>query len=258
MPSPTHVIDGQPVDVSRSLTAVPSWSKVGTADQAPAAGHWSLAHPWASSDDEAGTQSELRALVQRVFLPVGTATDGDRSVVFLSPDGDSAERSSLSVAEALAHHTQRSVSIVDANLRAPVLHRHFALGNALGFADMLGDTCTVRTVSTLIAPAVWAVTAGQRRPGESAEPGAYARALARLLDAFDFVIVAAASLGVRSEALELARAADGAVLVVDQQTTRRDTARRSVAVLRAADVRLRGVVFRPAPVDGPRRRWWRI
>lgn len=197
----------------------------------------------ASADDP--TRHELLKLVQRLFLPVGTTTEGVRSVMFATPeptrDGDT---TSVLAAETLAAFTGRTVCLVDANVRDPFLHRRFSTANDVGWSDLLADTHTPAAVSTQVARTLWLVPSGQRRPDADVQSGARQRAVAHLLSTFDFVLFAACSLGIRAEAIELAQSVDGVVLVLDHAATRRDTARNSVETLQAADARVSGVVLK--------------
>ena len=211
--------------------------------------------PDGASENE--TRHELLKLVQRLFLPVGTSTEGARVVLFAAPEPvRDADTTSVVAGETLAAFTGRMVCLVDANIRDPFLHRRFTVGNAAGFSDLLAGTHTVPEVSTQVARALWLVPAGPRRSSSEIEPGARTRAVADLVASFDFVLIAACSLGIDADTIELARSVDGVVLVVDHATTRRDAARRSVDALRAADVRVSGVVLkrRPPSAFGPWRR----
>ena len=84
--------------------------------------------------DDRDAQYEVLKLVQSLFLPLGTSTDGLRSVMFAAPESSQhSETTSAVTAETLAAHTGRTVCLVDANVRDPFLHRHFCVGNSIGF-----------------------------------------------------------------------------------------------------------------------------
>jgi Mrp family chromosome partitioning ATPase len=196
-----------------------------------------------AAEDE--TRHELLKLIQRLFLPVGTSTEGVRSVMFAAPEPTrDGETTSVLAAETLAAFTGRTVCLVDANLRDPFLHRRFTVANEVGFADLLAGTHTPAAVSTQIARTLWLVPSGQRRLSAEVESGARQRAVAHLLSTFDFVLFAACSLGIRADAIDLAQSVDGVVLILDHAATRRDIARKSVEVLQAADARVSGVVLK--------------
>ena len=191
------------------------------------------------------TQHEVLKLVQSLFLPLGTSTDGLRSVMFAAPEsGQHSETTSASTAETLAAHTGRTVCLVDANVRDPFLHRLFHVGNVAGFTDVLSGTHAAASVAVPVASKLWLVPAGLRRPGQAPVADGLVRGVADLLATFDFVLFGACSLGAQPDAIQLALSVDGVVLVVDHERTRRDAARRSVDVLQAAHARVLGVVFR--------------
>jgi Mrp family chromosome partitioning ATPase len=148
------------------------------------------------------------------------------------------------------------VCLVDANLRDPFLHRHFSVGNSIGFSDVLSGTHAAASVAVPVASKLWLVPAGLRRPRQAPVQDGLSRGVADLLAAFDFVLFGACSLGSQPDAIQLALSVDGVVLVVDHERTRRDAARRSIDALQAAHARVLGVVFRSRrPSDsGPWRR----
>lgn len=201
--------------------------------------------------DDRDAQYEVLKLVQSLFLPLGTSTDGLRSVMFAAPEASQhSETTSALTAETLAAHTGRTVCLVDANVRDPFLHRHFRVGNSIGFSDVLSGSRAAASVAVPVASKLWLVPAGLRRPRHAPVEDGLSRAVADLLATFDFVLFGACSLGSQPEAIRLALSVDGVVLVVDHERTRRDTARRSVDVLQAAQARVLGVVFRsrgPSP-----------
>ena len=209
----------------------------------------------ARRDDRA--PHEALKLVQSLFLPLGTSTDGLRSVMFAAPEsGQHSETTSALTAETLAAHTGRTVCLVDANLRDPFLHRHFSVGNSSGFFDVLSGTHGAASVAVPVASKLWLVPAGLRRPRQAPVQNGLASAVADLLATFEFVLFGACSLGSQPDAIQLALAVDGVVLVVDHERTRRDAARRSVDALQAAHARVLGVVLRSRgpSATGPWRR----
>ncbi|MEQ1907324.1 MAG: hypothetical protein ABMA15_00775 [Vicinamibacterales bacterium] len=201
--------------------------------------------------DNRDAQHEVLKLVQSLFLPLGSSTDGLRSVMFAAPESSQhSETTSALTAETLAAHTGRTVCLVDANVRAPFLHRHFRVGNSIGFSDVLSGTRAATSVAVPVASKLWLVPAGLRRPRQAPVQDGLSRAVADLLSTFDFVLFGACSLGSQPDAIQLALLVDGVVLVVDHERTRRDAARRSVDVLQAAQARVLGVVLRSRGPSG--------
>lgn len=197
------------------------------------------------SVDDHDAQHEILRLVQHLFLPVGTSPDGMRSVMFAAPDAtQQSETTSALTAETLAAHTGRTVCLVDANVRDPFLHRHFRVGNSVGFSDLVCGTQVAAGVAVQVASNLWIVPAGPRRPRQAPLHDGLPRGVADLLATFDFVLFGACSLGAQPDAMQLAVSVDGVVLVADYEKTRRDAARRSVEVLQAANAHVLGVVFR--------------
>lgn len=249
----TAVAVRQPTSVLRSNTGLSAHSSVSSNVRVATLGRFAASdHDIESTNasalarfEDPSAQHEVLKLVQTLFLPVGTSTDGLRSVMFAAPEASpDSEMTSASTAETLAMHTTGTVCLVDANLRDPSLHRHFSVGNATGFADALNGTRRAPAVAVQVAAKLWLVPAGMRRSRQDASQDRLSGAVADLLAAFDFVIVGACSLGAQPDAIHLALSVDGVVLVIDHERTRRDAARRSVDALQAAQARVLGVVFR--------------
>ncbi len=228
---------------ARTLVAEPRGASFWTLARAGRLSNQPALHHDATADE----QEQLLGLVQRLFLPLGTSRDGLRSVVFATPAGSyAANLTAVSVAETLARHTQRSVCLVDANLRDPFLHRRFGVGNSLGLADIIVDPRTIASAVVRVEPTLWVLAAGQRVPGRPVAAAACARAVDALHSAFDIVVMCACSHPVDDESMGLAQAADGVVLVIDE-TVHRETARRSVVALQSAACRVSGVVLGRGP-----------
>jgi hypothetical protein len=195
---------------------------------------------------EAPGHLELLKLVQRLFLPVGLASDGFRSVVFASmtPWTDAA---AADTAETLVAYTGRRVCLVDANVRDPILHRRFAVDNSLGWADVVSGVCPASEAAVSVRPKLWLVTAGLRRPDRETAPDHLRQGVASLIAQFDFVVFSAGMTDCESETAQLGALTDGLVMVLDGASVRRDDATRTLEQLRAARTRVLGAVLRSAP-----------
>lgn len=173
-----------------------------------------------------------------------------RRVVMLTSAAEGAGASdiaaNLAVTTALAG---KRVLLVDANLRAPALHREFDVERGRGLADWLmqahPDADLASYARTTRVPGLALVTAGAplRDP-----PAALERLSAALppgdgADGYDLVIVCAPPVLGVVDALVIARAAEGAILVIDSQSTPPALATRARDRLREAGAPILGVVL---------------
>ncbi|HVN19575.1 MAG TPA: CpsD/CapB family tyrosine-protein kinase [Dongiaceae bacterium] len=187
---------------------------------------------------------EVGKLVQRVFLLPGA--EAPRSVVFTSVEsGSGCSWMCARAAEALARHSNASVCVVDANLRNPGLHLHFDVDNPHGLAEALSYSDSIRRFARPLSQNLWLLSAGN--PGENSQAliGAdrIRLRLGELQSEFDFVLVDVACLGKANDALTLGSAAEGVVLVLKANSSRRETARKAVQDLQAAKARVLGAVL---------------
>jgi polysaccharide biosynthesis transport protein len=197
--------------------------------------------------DVAGmARDEAIKLVERLFLSAG-AKMAPRTVVFSSVDpGDGSSRICARVGKVLASRVPGSVCMVDANLYSPSLHRRFGMEDAWGLEEMAAQPGPIRTFARQISNGnLWLVTSGKRNADPHAvlaSDGIRAR-LAELRNEFDYILIEAPAVSVNGTATLLGPLADGVVLIVEANLTRREVARKAKENLVNANVRLLGAVL---------------
>jgi Mrp family chromosome partitioning ATPase len=126
------------------------------------------------------------------------------------------------VAEALAMLGGGRVCVVDANVRYPSVHRMFGLGDEASLGEAMGEPRPIigkRNHSNL-----WVVTAGAASPNPMAVLASqdFRTVLTEVTQSFDYVLIDTPALGKYPDALQLRWVSDGAVLVIQAESTRRD------------------------------------
>lgn len=190
-------------------------------------------------------REEITKLVQRVFLCSKNGNER-RTVLFAGIDDDNG--SSLICAsggQTLAQQVTGKVCIVDANLRCPSLHRHFGLESCDGLADALLEARPIEDLAKPLARGnLWLVPGGSAPPNPTTVSGSeLLRGLGQLRTQFDYLLVNVPPVGAYADAVVIGKIADGVVLVVEANSTKRETARQVKASLEAANVRLLGAVL---------------
>jgi polysaccharide biosynthesis transport protein len=196
-------------------------------------------HPqWAS--DEA-----LR-LVQQIFmLPT---EDSPRLVVFAGMDhGNGCSEICASVAETLAKSARGPVCLVEANFHSPTLLKLFGTTNYHGLTDALvqQDQSMASFAKPLQQENLWLLSSGAIAADSSqllCSDGLRERLL-DLRNDFDYVIIDAPPLTRYPESTALGQIADGLVLVLEAEATRREAASAVAASLRAANVPILAAVL---------------
>jgi capsular exopolysaccharide synthesis family protein len=188
---------------------------------------------------------EALKLVQRLFLLPNPEIP--RTVVFSgATHGDGCTTICASAAQALAVQTPGSVCLIDANFRRPSLHRLFNLDGRVGLAEALGHSGPVRSYAQQTGTQnLWLVPSGSAEAG-STSPLASERLRPRFADfraEFDYVLIDAPPVSLYPDAVLLGQLADGVILVVESNSTRRETARKAKEALEGASVRMLGAVL---------------
>ena len=194
---------------------------------------------------EGSQRDEMFKLVQRVFMAPG-AGRGRMVVVSAMEAGNGCSWICSRMAEVLASQVAGSVCVVDANLRSPGLHREFNVPNHYGLTDALqvGDPIR-RFVTSLSRPNLWLLSCGAEVEGmHSMLSSDRMRAiLPELQREFDYVLIDAPPIESGDDSIILGRGAEGIVLVLRANTSRREAARKAVQNLESANVRVLGAVL---------------
>lgn len=200
----------------------------------------------ARTDTPVGASLEqIAALVQNIFLAHGA--DAPRVVVFSSTEREAGcSWLCAHAAEVLASRVAGSVCLVDGNLHAPTLHQQLGVDNPNGLAEALVQLDPIRTFARpLRTQNLWLISSGvvtgNAVPLLSSDR--MRLRMAELGKEFDFVLIDTAAMNVSHDAIGIGALADGVVLVLKANTSRRQTARQAVDDLQAGKARVLGAVL---------------
>ena len=194
---------------------------------------------------ESSQLAELAKLVQRVFLLPGS--EYNRTVVFTSSDaGNGCSWICARAGELLASQVTGSVCLVDANLQTPTLHEQFGVPNHHGLADALRQGGSIRGYVSQLSRRNLALVSCGSDPNDSQAMLSSDRMrmrLSELRSEFDYVLIDCPSMSASNEAISLGSAADGVILVLKANATRKDRARSAVRDLQASKIKVLGAVL---------------
>jgi Mrp family chromosome partitioning ATPase len=205
--------------------------------------------------DAVGREEELLALAQRLFLATDGKTDtGRRQVVFCGID--EAEGTSLLCAQLgriLASQVASQICLVDANVRAPILHRLLELERSDG--QISPHASAEAQLLQPIASNLWLISghSAATNGGVTASLDQVRSQIKELPPEFAYVVISAPPIGVYSDAALLGQWADGVALVLEANSTRRVAARKAEQALQAANVRVLGTVLNNRTFPVPER-----
>lgn len=194
------------------------------------------------SNLEAFTRAEVLRLVQCLFLATNDR-NGPRRIVFCGIDDDGAGCKLLcaEIGRCLARQVQSQVCVMDANVRVP---DHISLFDLLPCdSSSDADDTTAQRVLRRIANNL-CVVSPLSVPGQDTLTLDQGRALIRnLSDEFAYLVISAPPIGSHGDAALLGQVADGVVLVLEANSTRRAAARKAKLALDAGNIRVLGTVL---------------
>jgi Mrp family chromosome partitioning ATPase len=203
--------------------------------------------PGENRSGNAGSSSSdsTLTLVQRIFLQ--QAQDSPRLVVFAGIDhGNGCSQIVTSVAETLARNAPGSVCLVEANFRSPGLPGILGTTNYHGLTDALANEGSIRSfLKPVFDGRLWLLSSGPLT-ADSASLLTSQRMSARcaeLRKEFDFVIVDAPPMTRYADAISLGLLSDGVVLVLEANSTHRETALAATESLRSSGIKILAAVL---------------
>jgi Mrp family chromosome partitioning ATPase len=189
-------------------------------------------------------QEEAIKFVQRMFI--FRNSHAPRAVVFSSIQGNGSSEICSRAGQVLAAEGSGSVCLVDANLRASSLHKLIGVRRFPGLADAMVKPGPIKDFAVRIAGGnLWVVPPGSPAAGALrlfASDQLRSR-MGELREEFDYVLIDAPPVSSCADAVLLGQMADGVVLVLEANSTRRETARMAKETFENAKVRLLGAIL---------------
>jgi hypothetical protein len=199
------------------------------------------------SDPMTISRDEVMKLVKRLFLLPGP-NKAPRTLIFSAADvsngsGSICARTGATLASCVAG----CVCVVDADLDSPSLHRHFGIEeDGCGLQEMVAQSGRVHNFARqLPGQNLWLVTCGTRNLDSHTllSSDAMRSRLAELRAAFDYVLIQAPPVSLDGASILLGPLADGIILVIEANSTRRAVARKAKEDLALANVQLLGAIL---------------
>jgi len=188
------------------------------------------------------TRQELIRLTHTLFL--GSA--GARVVAFSGVEpGAGCSWMLVRIADLLADADAGSVCIVDTDFQNPTLHLYLGADNNCGLSDALVERQPLRDCVQRFGERLHVLSSGSVGPkAEILLASSAFRLLTEELRAvFDFVLFDTPPMATSSDALVVAGRTEGLAMVVEADSTNRETALKAARHAAAANVRVLGVVL---------------
>jgi capsular exopolysaccharide synthesis family protein len=212
----------------------------------PKASHGQLLARTQPSSSFVESYRGLRTYVA-LWAPEGGPDDGHRVIVVTSPAAGDGKTTTVAHLAAMLAEIGRSVVVISADLRRPQVHHYFDRQASPGLVDILAATPGAPTFDDLdLATPVRGVRLVPSGPpvDNPAPLLEYAGDLVRAARGLaDFVLVDSPPLLVANDAAELARHADGVLLVARAGRSLIEAAERSIELLQRLEIPVVGVVL---------------
>lgn len=231
---PSNVTDEEPINQWNGYRPA-----IGLADSTNGSVSGGISGTQAALDQTA--RQELNRLIQALFLRQG----GSRLVAFSAvQSGAGCSWLVARIAELLENAGVGTVCVVDANFSSPVLHGSHT-DNGFGLSDALLGVNPIGAYVQAIGDHLYLLSSGSMCT--KAEPllasTAFRARVEELRAKFDYVLFDTPPLDSRSDALAVGGRTDGLALVVEADSTHRETARKAVRDVTAANVRILGLLL---------------
>lgn len=195
-------------------------------------------------DPSGGAAEDYRSL--RTSLMYAFVDNPPKVIVVTSPgsaEGKSTTCANLGVALAQA---DKSALIVDCDLRKPTIHKIFSLWNMRGMVDVLVEEQSLQRVcQETPVQGLDVITTGPLppNPAELLSSRRFAEFTAEARQKYDYVLMDVPPVNAVSDPTIAATQADGVLLVLDAQYTRKAAVRQSIRSMKAVGATMLGTVM---------------
>lgn len=176
-----------------------------------------------------------------------SSVDTQTQIIMVTSAGPAEGKSTVIGNLAVAYaQNDRSVLLIDADLRKPTVHRTFQLTNRYGLSSFLSHQAGLEhVIQESEVPNLYVMTAGPIPPNPAEMLGS--KSMSKLLDSlrkqFDIILIDTPPVLAVTDAQLLASQSDGAVLVINSGKVKKDIALKAKQNLDRVNARLLGVVL---------------
>ncbi|MEW8992876.1 CpsD/CapB family tyrosine-protein kinase [Clostridium sp.] len=139
----------------------------------------------------------------------------------------------------------KKVILIDCDLRKPSLHKKFEISNTVGLSDVIVGKESISVVGHRYSNNLTVLTSGKIPPNPSEMLGS--KSMKALIDAlkkvFDYVILDTPPVQAVTDAQILSTRADGTLLVIRAEKTKKDSVINSVNLLKKVNANIIGTIL---------------
>ncbi|MDU1314090.1 MAG: CpsD/CapB family tyrosine-protein kinase [Clostridium septicum] len=168
-----------------------------------------------------------------------------KSIVITSSEpGEGKSTTAANLALSLAQG-EKKVILIDCDLRKPSIHKKFKISNLTGLSDVLIGQKKLIQVLKRHGDNLLLLTSGKIPPNPSEMLGSKAmkNLLKELRENFDYIIIDTPPVQAVTDSQVLSTEADGTLLVIKAEKTKRDSVHNSINLLRKVNANIIGTVL---------------
>ncbi|MGM8140312.1 CpsD/CapB family tyrosine-protein kinase [Enterococcus italicus] len=189
----------------------------------------------------------------RTNIQFATAGNQKIKVLVVTSPGprEGKSTSSANLATVFAQSGQR-VLLVDADMRKATVHKTFGLANASGLSTVLSTAATGENViQRTTVPNLFVLTSGPKPPNPSELLGSprMLQVIEELKNAYDLVIFDMPPIVAVTDAQIMASKADGTILVLRENISRKDEAQKAKELLQMVHANILGAIYNGVRTD---------
>ncbi len=181
----------------------------------------------------------------RTNLSFSLPQEGCKSfVISSSVPGEGKSTTAVNIAVAFSQ-LGKNVLLIDADLRRPSIHKKLKLINTKGLYTVLSGSASFDDCVQNSNKFLDVLTSGPlpSNPIELIESVALSELLTKLHQRYDYIIFDSTPINIVSDAVSLAPKTDGLVLVIRENSTRRDDIYHALSACKFANIRVLGTVI---------------
>ncbi|MDU5109598.1 MAG: CpsD/CapB family tyrosine-protein kinase [Clostridium sp.] len=139
----------------------------------------------------------------------------------------------------------KKIMLIDCDLRKPSLHKKFKISNLLGLSDVMIGKADLASVTHRYNKNLFLLTSGKipPNPSEMLSSKAMSYLLESLKETFDYIILDTPPLKVVTDSQILSTKADGTILVVRAERTKKESVKNAVDLLKKVNANIIGMVL---------------
>lgn len=168
-----------------------------------------------------------------------------KSIVITSSEpGEGKSTTAANLALSLAQG-EKKVILIDCDLRKPSIHKNFKISNLTGLSDVLIGQKKLIQVLKRHGDNLLLLTSGKIPPNPSEMLGSKAmkNLLKELRENFDYIIIDTPPVQAVTDSQVLSTEADGTLLVIKAEKTKKDSVHNSINLLRKVNANIIGTVL---------------